>query len=195
MPISLLPSLLLAILLVGYTPGPANLFALHCSMRHGVGRSLVMWLGLAMGFTLAALCAALATHWLGSVIGRYVFVLQYVGGAYLLCLAWQIYRSSCHPQVADKTCSFLSGLLVQLTNAKMVFFDLMAFSTFVLPYSDRLSDLLVLVLVLELAGPGANLAYLLAGGALQKLFSRHARMVDTVVAMLLAACAFYVMML
>lgn len=77
----------------------------------------------------------------------------------------------------------------------MVFFDLMAFSTFVLPYSDRLSDLLVLVLVLELAGPGANLAYLLAGGALQKLFSRHARMVDTVVAMLLAACAFYVMML
>ena len=46
MPVSLLPSLLLAILLVGYTPGPANLFALHCSMKNGVRKALVMWLGL-----------------------------------------------------------------------------------------------------------------------------------------------------
>lgn len=193
MPLSLLPSLLLAILLVGYTPGPANLFALHCSMKHGVGRSLVMWLGLLVGFTVAAVCAALATHWLGAVMGRYVGALKYVGCAYIFYLAWQIYRSSGQQKETDKTCSFLSGLVVQLTNAKIILFDLMAFSTFVLPYSDRLSDLLVVVVLLELAGPGANLVYVLAGGALHGLFAHHARVADTVMALLLAACAVYVL--
>lgn len=65
MPVSLLPSLLLAILLVGYTPGPANLFALHCSMKNGVRKALVMWLGLVAGFTVAAVIAAVVTHEVG----------------------------------------------------------------------------------------------------------------------------------
>ncbi len=193
MPLTLLPSLLLAILLVGYTPGPANLFALHCSMKHGVGRSLVMWLGLLAGFTVAAVCAALATHWLGAVMGRYVGMLKYVGCAYIFYLAWQIFRSSGGQRASDKTCSFASGLVVQLTNAKIILFDLMAFTTFVLPYSDRLVDLLVVVLLLELAGPGANLVYVLAGGVLHGLFTRHARVADTIMAVLLAACAIYML--
>lgn len=193
MPLTLLPSLLLAILLVGYTPGPANLFALHCSMKHGVGRSLTMWLGLLAGFSIAAVTAAVATHGLGTVMGRYVGMLKYVGCAYIFYLAWQIYHSSGRREETDKTCSFLSGLVVQLTNAKIILFDLMAFTTFVLPYSDRLSDLLVVALLLELAGPGANLVYLVAGGALHGLFTRHARVADTVMALLLAACAVYML--
>ena len=84
MPVSLLPSLLLAILLVGYTPGPANLFALHCSMKNGVRKALVMWLGLVAGFTVAAVIAAVVTHEVGAMMGRYVVVLKYFGCAYML---------------------------------------------------------------------------------------------------------------
>ena len=64
------PSLLLAILLVGYTPGPANLFALHCSMKNGVRKALVMWLGLLAGFTVSL-----------SLLGALLFVLL----DFLLC--------------------------------------------------------------------------------------------------------------
>ena len=118
MPVSLLPSLLLAILLVGYTPGPANLFALHCSMKNGVRRALVMWLGLLAGFTVAAVICAVVTHEVGALMGRYVVILKYLGCAYILYLAWQIYHSSGQPKGADKTCSFLSGFIVQFTNAE-----------------------------------------------------------------------------
>ena len=193
MPVSLLPSLLLAILLVGYTPGPANLFALHCSMKNGVRKALVMWLGLLAGFTVAAVIAAVVTHEVGAMMGRYVVVLKYFGCAYILYLAWQIYHSSGQPKSADKTCSFLSGFIVQLTNAKIILFDLMAYTTFVLPYSHRLIDLLVVTALLELAGPGANLVYIFAGGLLHGLFQRHARMLDTVMAILLAGCAVYLL--
>ena len=41
MPISLLPTLLMAILVVGYTPGPANIYALSMSIRHGKRRALI----------------------------------------------------------------------------------------------------------------------------------------------------------
>ena len=56
MPHSLLPTLLLQILIVGYTPGPANIYSLAMSLRHGRRTSLVMWLGLLTGFSVAV-CA------------------------------------------------------------------------------------------------------------------------------------------
>lgn len=193
MPLSLLPSLLLAILLVGYTPGPANLFSLHCSMKNGVRPALRMWLGLLAGFTIAVVIVALITHCAGAMMGKYVVVLKYIGCAYIFYLAWQIYRSSGKPKESDKTCTFVSGMIVQLTNAKIILFDLMAFTTFVLPYSNRFTDLLIVAALLEIAGPGANLVYLFAGGTLHNFFQRYSRQTDTVMAILLAACAVYIL--
>lgn len=194
MPLSLLPSLLLAILLVGYTPGPANLFALHCSMKLGVRRAMRAWLGLLTGFTIAAVAAATVTHFVGGMMGQYVVYLKYVGCAYIFYLAWQIYHSSGKPAADDRTGTFLSGLIVQLTNAKIILFDLMVFTTFVLPYSDSFGDLLIAVALIEIAGPGANLVYILAGGTLHRLFMRYSRQADTLMALLLAACAVYILL-
>ena len=194
MPLSLLPSLMMAILLVGYTPGPANLFSLHCAMHNGVRKAFAMWLGLLAGFTIAAVTAALITHWIGTMMGRYVVILKYIGCAYIFYLAWQIFRSSGTAAGTDKTCTFLSGIIVQLTNAKIILFDLMAYTTFVLPYSTRLTDLLVVAVLLEIAGPGANLVYLLAGSKLHSLFTAHPRFLDRTMALLLAACAVYILL-
>ena len=57
----------------------------------------------------------------------------------------------------------------------------------------RLIDLLAVTVLLEFAGPGANLVYIFAGGALHGLFQRHARVIDTVMAILLAGCAVYLL--
>jgi cysteine/O-acetylserine efflux protein len=71
-----------------------------------------MWLGLLAGFTVAAVICAVVTHEVGALMGRYVVILKYLGCAYILYLAWQIYHSSGQPKGADKTCSFLSGFIV-----------------------------------------------------------------------------------
>ena len=186
MPIKLLPSLLLSILLIGFTPGPANLFSLHCSMKNGTRKAMTMWFGLLAGFTIAAVIVAIITHLVGAMMGKYVVILKYIGCAYILYLAWQIYRSSGKAKESDKTCTFLSGMIVQLTNAKIILFDL--------PYSNRLSDLLIVTALLEIAGPGANLVYLFAGGELHNFFNRYPRQIDTVMALLLAACAVYILL-
>ena len=129
--LSLLPSLLLAILLVGYTPGPANLFALHCSMKNGVRKALVMWLGLLAGFTVAAVIAAVVTHEVGAMMGRYVVILKYLGCAYILYLAWQIYHSSGQPKGTDKTWVIGTGTLIHSfgsMNLSLVIFVCLSFT-------------------------------------------------------------------
>lgn len=192
MPYALLPTLLLQILIVGYTPGPANIYSLAMSLRYGRRQSLVMWLGLLTGFSLAVTLMAVLTHWVGVAFGEYVVLLKYIGAAYILYLAWNIWHRRGQKMNDSRDCSFWSGMMVQMTNAKMLLFDLTVFSTFVLPYSNRLTDLLEVGAWLEIAGPGANLVWLLAGSFLRRFFTHFGRQVDMVSSIALVLCALYI---
>ncbi|MBO7552610.1 MAG: LysE family transporter [Bacteroidaceae bacterium] len=189
MPLSQLPTLLLYILIVGYTPGPANIYSLSCAMKYGRKQAMVMWRGLFLGFAIAVVLMAVASHFLGSALGDYVYVLRYLGAAYIIWLAWQIYRESGIQVKNTQVCTFWSGLVMQLTNAKMLLFDLTVFSLFVLPYSNRLIDMFPVAALLLIAGPGSNLVWLLAGDYLRHFFDKRQKQVDIVMAILLVLCA------
>lgn len=192
MPTALLYSLLLQILIVGYTPGPANVYALAMSLRYGRKRSLFMWFGLLIGFTLAVSLMAFMAYGLGVAFAKYMLYLKYLGAAYILYLSYKTWKSKNGLDEDSGDCSLLSGMLVQLTNVKMLLFDLTIFSTFVLPYSHRLTDLFQVAAWLLLAGPGANLVWLLAGSYLRRFFIGYQRQVAVICACALALCAAYV---
>ena len=194
MPLNLLPALLLSIFLVGYTPGPANIFAFAMVLRYGRREALRMWLGLLAGFSCAATLCVLAMHFFGLAFGAFVVYLKYVGATYLFWLAARIYLSRGAENQKRRACTFWNGFVVQFTNAKIILYELTVFATFVLPHSDRLSDLLVIAALLSLAGPGANLAWLLAGSFLRGFFLRYQRTADGVMAVLLAGCALWVLL-
>ena len=194
MPLSQLPTLLLYILIVGYTPGPANIYSLTCAMKYGRKQALVMWRGLLTGFTIAVIGMAVLSHLLGEALGDYVAYLKYLGAAYILWLAFQIYRESGAKVKSARLCTYWSGLVMQLTNAKMLLFDLTVFSLFVLPYSDRLIDMFPVAALLLLAGPGANLLWLLAGDYLRHIFGKYQKQIDIVMALLLVLCAVVILL-
>lgn len=194
MPLSQLPTLLLYILIVGYTPGPANIYSLTCAMKYGRKQALVMWRGLLTGFTIAVIGMAVLSHLLGEALGDYVAYLKYLGAAYILWLAFQIYRESGAKVKSARLCTYWSGLVMQLTNAKMLLFDLTVFSLFVLPYSDRLIDMFPVAVLLLLAGPGANLLWLLAGDYLRHIFGKYQKQIDIVMALLLVLCAVVILL-
>lgn len=153
-----------------------------------------MWKGLLVGYTLAAVCMAVLTHLLGEMMGEYVSWLKYFGAIYLLWLAWKMWRSSGQIDSDAKDCSFISGMIVQMTNAKMLLFELTVFSAYVLPYSHSLYDLLLIIALLELAGPGGNMAWIYAGAYLRRFISRYQKQLDIVMALLLVLCAIYVVL-
>lgn len=190
MPISLLPSFLLYCYVGAITPGPANLCSLSAALRYGRGPALRQWRGLFVGFTAVSLASVLVSYLLGTVLNQYVGVLSWIGAAYILWMAWHMLRSSgAAAEEGPAAPSFRSGLLVQLTNVKIMVFCLTALSSYVLPYSGSFWHLLAVGLFLPFTGPIANLVWLFAGAMLQKLFADHRRAVDIVMAAALAVCA------
>lgn len=190
MPASMLPSFLLYCYIGAITPGPANLTSLAAALRYGRKPALRQWRGIFFGFFLVSMASVLVTWLLGTMLNEYVGYLAWVGAAYILWMAWHMLRSS--GVEADNNPdqpTFCRGLLVQLTNVKIMVFCLTALASYVLPYTDSFWWLLGVGLFLPFTGPIANLVWLFAGASLQKLFSRHRRAVDIVLALSLVACA------
>ena len=190
MPITMIPSFLLYCFVAGITPGPANLCSLSAAMRYGKRVAFRQWRGLFTGFFIDSMAAVLINRLLGSVLNQYVGILSWVGAAYILWLAWHMLRSSSGEAENDVTYPcFRTGLLVQLTNVKVIIFCITALSSFVLPYTDSWLVLFLTGAFLPFTGPFLNLVWLFAGASLQKLFAGHHRAVDTVMAISLALCA------
>ena len=195
MPVAIIPSFVAYCYITGITPGPANLCSLSAGIRYGKKIALRQWRGLFVGFSTISMLSVLATYFLGAVLNRYVSVLSWVGAAYILWLAWHILQSSGMEEKdgAGMPC-FRTGILVQLTNVKVMISCVTALASFVLPYNTSFWALLAAGLFLPFTGPIANLVWLYAGASLQKLFSNHRKAVDRVMAVSLALCAVSIVM-
>lgn len=193
MPSQMLPSLLLYILALGYTPGPSNLCAFHSGIHFGHRNAMRIWLGFAIGFAFIDTTLVLLTHFLGDFLGSYVKWLSYAGALYMVALAVMILVRSGKPKEdMAKSCSIRAGVIIEVTNAKVWMFCLTALGTFVLPYSSSFIELAKVGALLTLAGPVANLVWLVAGSALDSLTEKYGRIIDIVLA---AALVFSAVML
>jgi cysteine/O-acetylserine efflux protein len=186
----MLPSFLLYCYISAITPGPANLCSLATALRYGKATALRQWRGLFVGFFLVSMASVAIVYLLGTVLNDYVPYLAWIGAAYILWMAWHMLRSAgLEPEDDPAKPSFKTGLLVQLTNVKIMVFCLTALSAYVLPYNSSFRMLLGVGLFLPFTGPMANLLWLFAGASLQKLFTNHRKAVDIVMAVSLALCA------
>ena len=64
-----------------------------------------------------------------------------------------------------------------------------ALTTYVLPYAESYWKLLAIAMILPFTGPIANLVWLFSGSALERLFQKNQKAVNTVMALMLAVCA------
>ncbi len=191
MSLTLLGEMLLYIVLVGFTPGPANIYALSCAIKHGRRRSMGMWLGLVVGFTITVTTAALVCYFLGPQLGHYVTYIKYPGAAYIAWLAWGMMKDTGEEIEHEKRqCTFVNGLIMQLTNAKMILFAYTTFGTFVLPLPNHtVADFAIVWAMLYIAGPVANLVWLLTGSWLRRYFNGYHRNRSIIMGLALMACA------
>ena len=191
MPVELIPAFLFYCLVSSITPGPANLCSMAAALNFGKKQALIQWRGLFTGFTIISLCSVFATYFIGAVIGEYVTFLSYVGAAYILWLAWHIWKSGDPSEAAARDrCNFYTGLFVNLTNVKIMIYCLTALSAYVLPYRQDFISLLVVGLLLPFTGPLANLVWLFAGVGLKTFFSQYRHPLNALMALSLVFCAY-----
>ena len=192
MPASIIPSFLYYCFITGITPGPANLCSLNASMRYGRKQAFKQWRGLFTGYCVIAIAAVFVTYFLGGVLGDHVRILAFIGAAYLVYLGVHILvsKKDSDDGEAEKNCNFLTGLIINLTNVKIMLSCLTALSSYVLPYTQSFRSILLVGIVLPFTGPICNLAWLFTGAALQRFFEKYERPINIVMAVSLFYCAF-----
>lgn len=148
----------LAILLGAMSPGPSFLVVAQTAMARSRSRGMLTALGMGVGGGLFALAACLGLHVILTAVPSVYRALQLAGGAYLLFIAWRIWRSASQPfamsgpEVAPKASGWrdlMSGLGTQLSNPKTALVYASIFAA-VLPETPSLGSSVVLVAMIAL---------------------------------------------
>ena len=171
------------------SPGPAQLMAAQTSLS--AGRRAGMAVGAGLG-CMAAIWTGMALLGLGAVFRLFPAVhmaAKTAGAAYLIWLAWRMWRDSSAPvdaKTAPATRAFRQGFLVNLLNPKSVLFAAAALVA-VFPAGLGAADSALIVanhFLVEVAFY-ATLAFCMTTEAVAKRYMRAKRYVDRVAALIL----------
>ena len=173
------------------TPGPNTVVAMSNGSRRGFFRGIPLNLGMWCGFTIVMVGCAALTSVLAAWVPKIKPVMLFVGAAYLLWLAWKTLRRSSEIQekeTGDRL--FLTGFAMQFVNPKIMLYGVMSYEAYILPaFEGRYPILLGFAVVLSSVGFVNGLLWSACGDVFRVLFSKHAKIINTVMAALLAWCA------
>jgi threonine/homoserine/homoserine lactone efflux protein len=174
-----------------FTPGPNNTMLMTSGLNFGFRRGLPHLWGVALGFAAMVLAVGLG---LGAVFQLYpalYALLKYVGGVYLLYLAWQI-ASAGPPEERGaergRPITFLQGAAFQWLNPKGWVMAVGAVSTYA-TVATFPNNVLLIALLFGSLGVLSSATWLGFGTGLRRLFKNPLalRVVNVGMALLLAA--------
>ena len=191
------PLMLLAFVPAGLalnlTPGADMMFCLGQGLRSWPRAAIAASAGISLGAFVHAGLAGLGLGALVATVPGAFEVIRWVGVAYLLWLAVQTLRQA--GQAGDVPTStparaFRAGLLVNLTNPKVILFVLAFVPQFVVPEAGSvLGQFLVFGVILSLGGFVINGAVGVFAGGIGKRLARGSRVLDWISASVFAALA------
>ena len=191
MSIDLFP-LISFVLITTFTPGPANISSASMGVLHGYRDTLKFLLGLASGFLIIMSLSGLISATLLRLFPALEPVLRYIGAAYILYLAFAILKASYTFDAEDiKPMGFLHGLVLQVSNPKLLVYAFTLFSTFLAPISGNATLLILVIPLLALTAFFATSTWTLFGTVIKTyLHSPRAKMtVNIILALFLAYAA------
>ena len=172
------------------TPGPNNIMSMSNGIRKGFRGTLPFNFGIWTGFSLVMVLCTLFCTLLSALIPKIKLPMLILGAGYMLYLAWETFRSSDLIEEDHSHSGFFPGFLLQFINPKIYIYCIMSMEAYILPfYSQNATALLSFALLLAFIGFVFTLCWTAFGSVFQMLFSRHARVVNTILALLLVYCA------
>lgn len=172
------------------TPGPNNMMILTSGLNFGVRRSIPHLLGICTGVPVMIILLGLGLdqvfrHW------PVLFTLiKWLGGSYLLWLAWKIARSTATMEgtANAKPLNFLQAAAFQWVNPKAWVMCIGAITAFTIQELALLPQVLTIASTFMAVGLICVGTWLVAGSQLQRLISNanHQRLFNSSMAALLA---------
>ena len=133
----ILTGFILATAVLGISPGPDNIFVLTQSLAHGVKSGLAVVLGLATGCLVHTTLLAFGVSEIIKRSDTLFWFIKLFGVAYLLYLAFKVFRSKGQIEISDPSTSkrangnlFWTGFTMNVLNPKVTIFFLAFFPGF-----------------------------------------------------------------
>ena len=172
------------------TPGPNNILSMSNGSRKGFRGALPFNLGIWVGFSVVMLLCTAFCNLLSAWIPKIKLPMLIVGALYMLYLAWETFRSSGVIEEKEAKDGFVAGLLLQFVNPKIYIYCIASMEAYILPfYQGQLLPLATFALLLAFIGFAFTLLWSAFGSVFKWLFSGHAKVVNTIMALLLVYCA------
>ena len=177
-------------LVTAITPGPNNIMSMSNGNRKGFKKAFPFNLGILVGFSIVMLLCTAFCSLLSAWIPKIKLPMLIIGAIYMLYLAWETFRSNGVIEEDHSKSGFISGLLLQFINPKIYIYCIVSMEAYILPYyQGRLLPLTGFALLLAFIGFCCTLLWSLFGSLFKRLFSQHAKLVNSIMALLLVYCA------
>jgi len=114
-----------------FSPGPNNISTMAFSMNKGYVKTLPYIIGIFTGTCIMMMVCALLSYGLASIIPEITLYLKYIGGAYILYLAYKTLKMNISSGAKEGVeARFYDGAILQLVNPKAIFYGMTVYSTF-----------------------------------------------------------------
>lgn len=195
MGIQALSSFIIYAIINAITPGPGNLLALNTSVRVGWKKGKNLLLGIFAGYyTVQVLCAILI-YGMDRYLNPIMAIMKYVGAIYILWLAIHIAKSKPDSGENNQKPSFWTGFILQFVNVKIYLFGITALTGYVLPFYSNFSALLFFEIIIATIGTISTLIWAVLGSTFQKLYIKHFRVINLILAAALLECVVSLLMI
>lgn len=160
------------------------------AMRLGFRRCFRFNLGILSGFAIVMMICTVFITTLFALLPKMKLLMQILGAAYMLYLAWKVWKSSLDPgSGSGNASSFLSGMVLQFANPKIYIYAITAMTLYILPVYHSFGAILGFTVLLALIGASGSFVWALFGSAFCNCLSRHTKGVNLVMALMLVYCA------
>jgi threonine/homoserine/homoserine lactone efflux protein len=165
-----------AMFLLAATPGPGVFATVSRALASGFSNASFVVLGIVLGDIVFLLLAIFGLKSIALVLGDFFVFVKYIGGAYLIYLGYKILTSKEKSvDVKGKVelswqKNFLAGLLITLSNPKVILFYLGFLPTFVDLNNLTSFDIVMITLIVTAVLGSVMLAYAYSASGAKKLF-------------------------
>ncbi len=175
-----------ATLLFAYMPGPALLYTAAQTITGGRAAGYWAALGIHIGCYVHVFAAAFGLSAIFAVIPTLYLALKLIGGAYLIWLGFQIFRTRMaagpEPQLAKRTRrrAFIDSVLVEVLNPKVAIFFIAFLPQFVDPSASLpiWAQFLILGTLVNFSFTSADVFTVLFASQVQKTLRRSSKWQD-----------------
>ena len=184
-----------------FSPGPNNVLLLSSTGQYGFKKCLPLMRGIWTGLITVMLICGFGCKLLGDLIPSIEQYARFVGAAYIVWLGYKTLtrRATSAPDKAsaddsskkeEKPLTFVNGFLLQFLNVKILMLGIAAYCSFVLPYGTSIPATLIFAVTMAACAATGNLIWATVGSLLFPIYSKHYRIFNMIMALLLFWCVY-----